>query len=86
MLKKPLGAVIPPPLAQEGLRLLFVVRACYGAYFVAHVLKYLAPNFVSGRPACAALQNFCSVERGTFNRPRGLQLSTRLRNYQCTFT
>ena len=27
-----------------------VVRACYGAYFVAHVLKYLPPNFVSGRP------------------------------------
>ena len=28
-----------------------VDRACYGAYFVAHVFKYLAPNFVSGRPA-----------------------------------
>ena len=27
------------------------VRACHGAYFVAHVFKYLAPNFVSGRPA-----------------------------------
>ena len=26
-----------------------VVRACYGAYVVAHVFKYLAPNFVSGR-------------------------------------
>ena len=22
-----------------------VVRACYGAYFVAHVFKYLVPNF-----------------------------------------
>ena len=28
-----------------------VVSACYGAYFVAHVFKYMAPNFVSGRPA-----------------------------------
>ena len=27
----------------------FVVRACYRAYIVAHVFKYLAPNFVSGR-------------------------------------
>ena len=28
-----------------------VVRACYRAYFVAHVSKYLAANFVSWRPA-----------------------------------
>ena len=28
-----------------------VVRACYGAYFVAYVFRYLAPDFVSGRPA-----------------------------------
>ena len=28
-----------------------VVRACHGAYFVAHVFKHLASNFVSGRPA-----------------------------------
>ena len=28
-----------------------VVRARYGAYFVAHVFKYLVPNFASGRPA-----------------------------------
>ena len=28
-----------------------VVRACYEAYFVAHVFKYLPPKFVSGRPA-----------------------------------
>ena len=28
-----------------------IVRACYGAYFVAHVFEYLAPNFASGRPA-----------------------------------
>ena len=27
-----------------------VVRACYEAYFVVHVFKYLAPNFVSGKP------------------------------------
>ena len=27
-----------------------VVRVCYGAYFIAHVFKYLAPNSVSGRP------------------------------------
>ena len=27
-----------------------VVHACYGACFVANVFKYLAPNFVSGRP------------------------------------
>ena len=25
-----------------------VVRACYGAYIVAHIFKYLAPNFASG--------------------------------------
>ena len=25
-----------------------VVCACYGAYFVAYVFKYLAQNFVSG--------------------------------------
>ena len=28
-----------------------VVLACYGACFVVHVFRYLAPNFVSGRPA-----------------------------------
>ena len=28
-----------------------VVPACYRAYFVAHAFEYLAPNFVSGRPA-----------------------------------
>ena len=28
-----------------------VVRACYRTYFVEHVFKYLAPNFVSGKPA-----------------------------------
>ena len=28
-----------------------VDRACHGAYFVAHVSKYLVPNVVSGRPA-----------------------------------
>ena len=34
----------------EETRLKVVVRACYGAYFVAQVFKYLAPNFVSERP------------------------------------
>ena len=33
------------------LRFRVVVRACYGANFVAQDFKYLAPNFVSGRPA-----------------------------------
>ena len=28
-----------------------VVRACYRAYFVAHVFAYLVPDFISGRPA-----------------------------------
>ena len=28
-----------------------VVRACYGAYFVAHVFKYFVSKFVSGKPA-----------------------------------
>ena len=28
-----------------------VVRACYGAYFIAHVFENLGPNFVSGRLA-----------------------------------
>ena len=28
-----------------------VVRACYGACFAGPIFKYLAPNFVSGRPA-----------------------------------
>ena len=32
----------------------------------------------------AALQNFCTIECGTFNCPRGLQLPARLCNYQCT--
>ena len=32
-----------------------VVRACYGAYFLAQVFKYLAPNFVSGDLHDAAL-------------------------------
>ena len=32
-------------------KLKVVVRACCGAYSVAHVLKYLVPNFVFGRPA-----------------------------------
>ena len=35
----------------EALLIKVVVRAFYGAYFVAHVFKYLAPSFVSGRPA-----------------------------------
>ena len=34
-----------------------VVHACYRSYFVAHVFKYLAPNFVSRRPAlCYSLE------------------------------
>ena len=33
-----------------------VVCACYGAYFVAHIFKYLAPNFASGRPVCCFLE------------------------------
>ena len=28
-----------------------VVHACYGTYFVAHIFKYLAPDFASVRPA-----------------------------------
>ena len=59
-----------------------VARAYYGAYFNAYGFKYLATNFVSGRPA-AALYDFCSVECGTFYRPCGLQLTARLSNYQC---
>ena len=27
------------------------VRACYRAYFIVHVFKYLSADFVSGRPA-----------------------------------
>ena len=45
-------------------RLKVVVRACYGAYFVAQVFKYLAPNFVCGRPA-RSLPNFCTIKCGT---------------------
>ena len=38
-----------------------VVRACYGAFLVAHVFKYLAPNLVFGRPAkCHSLQFLCN--------------------------
>ena len=33
-------------------RLKVVVRACCRAYFVAHVVRNLAPNFVSGRCSC----------------------------------
>ena len=52
-----------------------VVRACYGAYFVAHIFKNLARNFVSGRPG-----------RRTLKCSRDLHLTARLSNYQCTFT
>ena len=62
-----------------------VVRACYEAYFVAHIFKYLAPNFASGRPAWCCFLEFLYNERGTFNCPRGLQLPARLSNCQCTF-
>ena len=65
-------------------RLKVVVRACYGAYFVAHVFKYLMANFVSGRPAsCCSLE--LSLEPN-LQLPGSLQLPARLRNYQCTFT
>ena len=48
------GAEHPPP-GQD--RVKVAVRACYRAYFVSHVFKYLAPNFVSGRPAwCCSLE------------------------------
>ena len=50
------GGVRPDPLVSDvvantlGNRMVkVVVRDFYGAYFVAHVFKYLAPNFVSGR-------------------------------------
>ena len=39
-----------------------VVRACYGAYFVAHVSKYLVPKFVSGRPCMMLLIEFLSFK------------------------
>ena len=38
-------------LKEQTLTVKVVVRACYGAYFVAHISKYLVPNFVSGRLA-----------------------------------
>ena len=34
----------------------------------------------------ASLYNFCTIEFGTFDCPRGLQLPARLSNYQCIFT
>ena len=37
-------------------------------------------------PPHASLYNFCTIEFGTFDCPRGLQLPARLSNYQCTFT
>ena len=55
-------------------------------YFVTDVFKHLATNFVSERPDDDALLNFCTVKRGTFNCPRGLQLPERFNTYQCTFT
>ena len=58
-----------------------VVRACYGAYFVVHVFKYLAPNLFSGDLHDAVFQSCCAIECGTFNCPRGLQLPTCLSNY-----
>ena len=48
------GALKRPEVERANLHnfhLEVVVRACYGAYSVAHVFKYLASNFVSGRPA-----------------------------------
>ena len=32
-----------------------------------------------------ASKNFCTIECGTLNCPRGLQLPAPLSNYQCTF-
>ena len=63
-----------------------VVYACYGAYFVGHIFKYLAPNFVSGGSDLhdAAFQNFCIPECAIFNCSHDLQLSARLSKYQCT--
>ena len=39
-----------------------VVRACYRAYLVAHVFKYLAPNFVSAGETCMMLFFRISVQ------------------------
>ena len=64
-----------------------VVRdSCHRAYFVAHVFKYLGPNFVSGNLHDTTLQNFCTIKCGTFNCPRDLQLPARLSKYQCILT
>ena len=50
----------------------------------ADIIKLLNQYFSTGHDA--ALQNFCTVECGTFNSSRSLQLSARLSNYRCTFT
>ena len=34
----------------------------------------------------SSLYNFCTIEFGIFDCPRGLQLPACLSNYQCTFT
>ena len=54
-----LNIVFPTDIKQQdNLMLKVVVRACYGAYFVAHIFKYLAPNFASGRPAWCCFVEF----------------------------
>ena len=40
----------------------FVFRACYGAYFVAHVFKYLLLDFVCYRETCMMLLFRISVQ------------------------
>ena len=68
----------------KNLRLLFVLAT-------EHTLLCMSLNIwrqilFLGDLHGVALQNFCTVECGTFNCPHGLQLPARLSNYQRTFT
>ena len=56
-----------------------VVRACHGAYLVAHILIFGA-KFGFRETCMILLFRVCTTEFGTFNCPRGLQLPTRLSN------
>ena len=46
-----------------------VVRACYGAYFVAHVLNIWRQILFLGNLHDTTLWNFCIIKCGTFKVP-----------------
>ena len=66
------------------LRLFFVLATEHT--LLCRILNIWSQLLFPGDLHDAALWNFCTVESGTFNCPRNLQLPARLSNYQFTFT